>query len=1019
MRLVGLRKGKSRTFEVGFGAWNSMVRPQMPRDVEQAYLQGKQQLESGESTDDVALWRRILETAPNQQSRSLRCWLAYSIAATLDRAGRLKRSEAFHEKALTECTTAREQSAVLGFRASRLERRGDLSGAAAILRRVLEIRRKSPRYQLGAANTQSGLGTLAWASGQLESADQLCREAYEVESRQAPGSWALALTLSRLGNVAATRGDLDRAWEHFESARRIVLPAAPRSSMAAGILNNLGGIAAIKGEYALTVEHLGQVLAIQEAASADALDIARTLFNLGFVAYQQGDFSQSERFHRRALKIRRSVAKRRPDVANSLVQLGNIASNRGDLEAAEGLYREALDIHAGAAPESLQTAVCLSSLGYLAFEQGRLQESRRFHLLALEARQKTTPRGADVSISLFDLGQVALALGELDRAGERFEQALLHQSAIAPESHMAAKIHHWLGRLHEEREQPVQAAAAYSRALEALERQVYALGGSQDVKADFRAQHQPFYRRYMDLLATMDQPAQAFAVLERSRARGFLNMVAEKTALRSAQLPPDLEKARQKLVSRYSDLQRELTKATTDSQKDSLDQLEQRLGDLRWRMDQLMEEMRRRVPRLAALRYPRTLDFEAARSALDPGTAMLSYSVGGKDTWLFLLRRETPLIALKLPLGRSDLRSRIEEFRSLIQQARPGSQLGIGRQQQLVPAARRLYDALIAPVEDVLDSSRRIAILADGPLQVLPFDALIRRSAKPSSDPNDDVEYLIEWKPIHWVASATVFADLRSNRPGASGPGRRGDGATELAAFGDPAYPSSPDLNLDDPVGSPRVRSALRRGFRFRPLPSTRREVKGIAALFSRNASVFLGEDANEENLKALPPETRYLHVAAHGFLDHRFPMNSALALAILQDGTTQSEDGLLQVWEIFESVRIEADLVVLSACDSGLGTELAGEGLNGLTRAFQFAGAQSVVASLWEVADDATATFMIRFYEFLKSGRSKDEALRRAKIELIRGRAHSNGRAALGGESGDASSPYFWSSIQLFGDWR
>ena len=147
------------------------------------------------------------------------------------------------------------------------------------------------------------------------------------------------------------------------------------------------------------------------------------------------------------------------------------------------------------------------------------------------------------------------------------------------------------------------------------------------------------------------------------------------------------------------------------------------------------------------------------------------------------------------------------------------------------------------------------------------------------------------------------------------------------------------------------------------------------------------------------------IHYACHAVVNERFPLDSALAFTIPDKPREGQDNGLLQAWEIFEKVRIDADLVTLSACESGLGREMGGEGLIGLTRAFQYAGARSVLASLWKVEDKSTAELMKRFYGYVKAGRPKDEALRLAQIDLIR--------------SADFSQPRDWAAFQLNGDWK
>jgi CHAT domain-containing protein len=178
--------------------------------------------------------------------------------------------------------------------------------------------------------------------------------------------------------------------------------------------------------------------------------------------------------------------------------------------------------------------------------------------------------------------------------------------------------------------------------------------------------------------------------------------------------------------------------------------------------------------------------------------------------------------------------------------------------------------------------------------------------------------------------------------------------------------------------------------------------VEAIARLFPR-AVVHLGDEATEERAKAVGKDVRYVHIASHGLIDARLPLDSALALSAPTTPGEGRDNGRLHAWEIIERVRLDADLVTLSACRSAVGTQLAGEGLIGLTRAFQYAGARSVLASLWSVGDKSTSDLMSRVYRFLKNGLPKDEALRRAQIDAIR-RGHH---------------PVRWAAFQLYGDWH
>ncbi|MEM7586958.1 MAG: CHAT domain-containing protein, partial [Acidobacteriota bacterium] len=363
------------------------------------------------------------------------------------------------------------------------------------------------------------------------------------------------------------------------------------------------------------------------------------------------------------------------------------------------------------------------------------------------------------------------------------------------------------------------------------------------------------------------------------------------------------------------------------------------------------------------------------------------YSVGEEQSYLFAVepdRVEANVVALDV--GKAALQAEIERFRTDLERGRIDRRL----EKALLPA-RRLSERLLAPVADQLARADRLLILADGPLHSLPFAAL--------TDPTtaNRRRFLIESMPLHRAASATVFARLKQERDE-----RR---ATRLAAFGDPHYPTSLAPNGQAAPPSPPLQAALRGGLDLKPLPATRSEILALAQLYPQTAQVYLGAEATEGRAKTVGRETTHLHIASHGLLDDRFPLDSALALTIPSSWREGDDNGLLQAWEIFEQVRIDADLVTLSACDTGRGKVLGGEGLIGLTRAFQYAGARSVLASLWGVGDHSTAELMQRFYRSLEQGEPKAEALRRAQLELLHGAEYSH--------------PFHWAGFELVGDWR
>lgn len=276
----------------------------------------------------------------------------------------------------------------------------------------------------------------------------------------------------------------------------------------------------------------------------------------------------------------------------------------------------------------------------------------------------------------------------------------------------------------------------------------------------------------------------------------------------------------------------------------------------------------------------------------------------------------------------------------------------------------------------------------------LPFEALFLPGTPAQGDLRK-LPYLVRRFAISYSPSASVWAELLNEQ--------RASPPKGFIAFGDPVYEQRTD-------GA--IASALRGGgparVNLQPLPYSRDEISGIAKLFADDdRAVFFAEDASEENVKA--PEAlshyRMVHFSTHGYVNEARPRFSGLLLSSPRNIKQQApnnqspEDGLLSAYEIF-NLKLNADLVVLSACETGLGKEVKGEGLMSLMRAFMYAGATSVVVSLWNVNDESAADLMIRFYRHLRTGMSKREALRQAQLETIR----------------DNGFPFYWAPFVLIG---
>jgi CHAT domain-containing protein/Tfp pilus assembly protein PilF len=785
----------------------------------------------------------------------------------------------------------------------------------------------------------------------------------------------IRVALSNLGVISSLRGDLEAAENYYDQALVVIRKTAPDSLDMATVLTNLGGLAKSRGDLEAAFGYYQEALEIKNRLAPESLAVAGSLHNLGAVLREQLRFEESRSYYTSAWQIRRKLSDSNLDLAASLRDMGYVARDTGNISLARRYFEKALAIQRKQALEGLQAATTLSALGELSSRSGELREAIRHHEAALSIRRRISPGSFDEASSLFFLARIHLALGE-----------------------------------------ETQSLDLMRSALRSLQEQAVRVGDSADAKGGFNASAAEIYRFAIQLAVRRRENAWAFSSLEQFRAQGFLAYLAEKDLDLTGDIPPELELRRARLAVELDRAATDFHRPDTVSRLGAGEDRSARQRRLERERNDVARSIRRACPRLASLQYPQPVDASRARSALDAGTVLLSYLIGEKEAVLFILSRDDDLHVQTLPIGESELRQRIGRFRGLTAEARPGTELGELRLAELHRLSKELYNLLVGPAADRIERADRVLIVADGPLHYLPFAALVREAPDEGGHSHD--QYLAEWKPFHSVLSATVYAEIEKDRRGPTKP--QVGSPLLLNAFGDPQFP--PGLNGKEPeeISDIRVRSAVRRGIlRFEPLPSTRQEVEGIASLFPpEQVAIFLGAEATEERAKAIGKSARILHFATHARLDDRFPLNSALVLTMPKGFPEDRDNGLLQVWEIFEKVRLDADLVVLSACDTGLGEEQGGEGLIGLTRAFQYAGARTVIASLWSVQDQATSELMIRFYKHLRSGQTKDEALRQAQMELIHGPIevlNKKGERALL----DASAPYFWAGFQVYGDWQ
>ncbi|HJT18068.1 MAG TPA: CHAT domain-containing protein, partial [Thermoanaerobaculia bacterium] len=452
------------------------------------------------------------------------------------------------------------------------------------------------------------------------------------------------------------------------------------------------------------------------------------------------------------------------------------------------------------------------------------------------------------------------------------------------------------------------------------------------------------YDDYIDFLLRQNRAADAFFIAERERGREFLKSLSES---HDAFTPEERQ-----LVGRIKTAQAVLRSATVSDAKRadvvaSIGRYESELSDLRLKL--AVDH-----PSLAHARYPKLLHAAGVQSQLlAPDEALIAFYLGAKQSVAWVITRES-LRTILLPAARDiDVRPVIAALRN------PES-----RDRESIAALSRALqmDALLSAA-----GKQRVIVIPHGVLYDVPFEALVDAKGR----------MVVERCAVSYAPSASSLAFLRSSPHAANAP-------VSLIAVANPivgAHEAAMLRQID-----------LAHVNLLSPLPRTSEEARDIGA-----AVILEGANATRSQLARLS-DARVIHFATHGLIDEERPDRSGLVLT----ADPPHDDGLLQVRDIY-ALHLNADLVTLSACDTALGQNVTGEGIVGLTRAFFFAGARSVVASLWDVEDAATARLMQRFYTNLDDGQPIDVALQHAKLDFVR----------------SGASPFFWASFVASGNAR
>jgi CHAT domain-containing protein len=881
--------------------------------------------------------------------------------------------------------------------ANRLWRADKYTEARALAERALMIReRASGANDLEVGSTLVLLANIVSDQGDYATAEAEYLRALDIKER-ALGRvhFAVSAILNNLGVLYKDQGDLAKAEPFFQRALEIrEKTLEPDHLLIASVLNNLAIISRARGDDEKAAALYRRTLEIREhALGAEHADVATALNNLANI---YSDIATAEPLYLRALAIReRVLGADNPNVAQTLYNLAVLYSSAGDYQRAEPLCRRALAIfEKSLGAEHPFTSYPLNLLAVIRKNAGDYAQAETLYQRSIAIKEKTqSSHHPDLAGTLTNLANLYAIKGETDKA----IAAQARANAIL-EYNIALNI-----AAGSERQK-----LAYLKSLADIENETIML----------HLQNAPRSQAAADLAAT--------TILQRKGR--VLDAVSDNLAT----LRRRFNAHDQKLLDDLNEVTTKLAGLTLNGEQD--DEYKQKIKSLEEKREKLEVEISRRSAGFYEQTKPVTL--KDVQAAIPVDAALIEFAVyrpispkgyefitdrahdpnaAGEPRYaVYVIRKQGTAQGRELGAAR-EIDAAINAFRQALRDP---------NRKDFEKLARAVDERVMQPVRDLTEDAAHLLVSPDGALNLIPFEALVDERGR----------FLIERYAVSYLTSGRDLLRLQTARASRSAPAIFAD-----PFFGEPALPQIVHSSAKEkPTALARRRRSITNAddlssVYFAPLSGTAREAQTISGLFY-DANVFTGRDANETALKRVNAP-RILHIATHGFFLNDAPSQTsapvsiaanakdrrainanlkvenpllrsglALAGANLRAANSDGDDGILTALEASGLNLWGTKLVVLSACDTGVGEVRNGEGVYGLRRAFVLAGSETQVMSLWAVSDYVTRELMTGFYKNLKQGMARGEALRQVKLEMLRRRERQH--------------PFYWASFIQSGEW-
>ena len=894
-----------------------------------------------------------------------------------------------------------------------------------------------------------GLGINDFNQGSFQKALEYFSQAKSInESLNGKEDPIYAQNLISIGNAYKEMGDIDAAMGNFQEVLAIYTKAPPTEM--SDLIDLTLNISRVTNDLGI----LDQSKALQQQAlilattqyGKNSLQEANVYMSMAATAFENGEFDESLNYNFKALTLLQSNnSVSYGDYADIYNNLGQAYDELQDIELALKYKNQALELYKKLrGPIHSSVAMATSNIG-LTYEMAEQYDKSIDYLKqSINIRLKTQPAThEDVGKLHLNMGLVYLKKKDSRSSVEHLEKARAIFDGYA-KNVTKAQIYNRLGAGYDMMKDYTKASACYQKALiantfnfndENIESSpekpdflsYYEIIVSYISKADVYskrgdkanllkgiseldaadailkekalhlsnpkdrlelAQLNTFFTESGMLLSDKlyrltKEPVyleKAYYYSERSKANELFADIQMSKPVALSRIPKKMMSRRAELSKRLNTLQQQIATAYTSQNQSLMTKLKAQEFDLKKDYQVVQTEISNLSPAFNPTISRALPSWSEVKKKLSPGTAIVSYTI--TDSAKFILIGNQSKLILKSIDPKIDIEKLVRGFSNLIK----------FQGTTLKQTTDKLTDILWTPVEEAfaeMGGIQNIIIVPEGPLNYLPFETLGKD------------KYLVEKYTIHYQFSGALFMNSIQNTI------RNKPSFIAMAPVFDDKKTNFVNKSCERFVTSTKKADATNRAFSangdyISPLPATEIEVEKInkihldKGIFSK---FFVNESASEELIKKGELEDfDYIHLATHGFVNSQYPELSGL---LLTQDPASLEDGVLYSGEIL-GLTLKADLVTLSACETALGKKVEGEGVRGLTTAFLFAGAKSVVASFWKVADESTAMLMIAFYTELLSGKDKASALRQAKLNLIVDQKYNH--------------PYYWAPFVQIG---